>query len=49
MEKMVWFSVIGNGVWLEITGIQPPFDDIPGQALETGLFIYYSKRDRREQ
>jgi len=33
MEKIVWFSVIGNGVWLEIIGIQAPFDGIKVLAL----------------
>jgi hypothetical protein len=28
MEKIVWFSVIGNSAWLEIIGIQAPFDGI---------------------
>ena len=33
MEKIVWFSVIGNGVWLKNIGIQVPFDGIKVQAL----------------
>lgn len=33
MEKIIWFSVIGSAAWLEIIGIQAPFDGIKVQAL----------------
>ena len=28
MEKIIWFSVFGKGVWVEIIGIQAPFAGI---------------------
>jgi hypothetical protein len=39
IEKIVWVFVMGSGVWLQIIGIQAPFDGIKVQTLQTGPIL----------